>query len=349
MYADHVPLAEAMETLAVNVDVPPPLDGDDNARSRRQRPPGADGQPGNNPTNGTPVAQGGPGGAPPPAGAPGGGPRGQGGPGGPGGRGGFNRAQWNLAFFAGPTKSQVQQEIREFQSGDPDDDNKVYAYGVQMQMISNDTVTSIPDPRLQSWPGVKPPDPTAAPAVAAAAPTPTQPDGNAPDPVPAGPPTVHTYFDALAAGANIWIMAPGSWTPPVANAPPANSSIISAVKKLVSGSHGYVTQAIVLRAGRGGARGNTVANDNAWEDRMRNAINGLPPDERPEAIDQLNKEVDFRKSLAALPPDQRRKKMFEHFAERMLYGERLSRLSPIKRAQIYKRMVAMRSPDKVAQ
>jgi hypothetical protein len=115
----------------------------------------------------------------------------------------------------------------------------------------------------------------------------------------------------------------------------------------VGNSHGYVTQAIVLRSGRGGARG-AVANDDSWEDRMRNAINGLPADEKPDAIAQLNQEVDFRKSLAALPPEQRRQKMFQHFAEKMLYGERLSRLSPEKRAQAYKRMLAMRNPNNVA-
>ena len=76
---------------------------------------------------------------------------------------------------------------------------------------------------------------------------------------------------------------------------------------------------------------------------MRNAINGLPPDERPEALAQLSHEVDFRKQLRALPPAQRRQKMLQHFLERMLYGERLTRLSPVKRAQIYQRMVTMRA------
>src|SRR5476651_600335 len=36
MYVDHVPLAEAMETLAANVDVPPPSpDSDDGTRPNR--------------------------------------------------------------------------------------------------------------------------------------------------------------------------------------------------------------------------------------------------------------------------------------------------------------------------
>ena len=38
--------------------------------------------------------------------------------------------------------------------------------------------------------------------------------------------------------------------------------------------------------------------------------------------------------------------MMQHMMERMIYGERLSRLSPAKRAQIYQRMVSMRSAAK---
>ena len=56
MYVDHAPLAEAMETLAVNVDVPPPQDGgDDNGRPHRQPPAGVDGSATNNAPNAAPV------------------------------------------------------------------------------------------------------------------------------------------------------------------------------------------------------------------------------------------------------------------------------------------------------
>lgn len=350
MYVDHVPLAEAMETLAVNVDVPPPPDGDDNTRPRRDRLAGPDGQPS---TNAAPI----PAGQAPSTNAPPSPPQvadgtqagaNQGGPGGRGG-GGFNRgAQWNLAFFAAPTEAGVKQEIREFQSSDPNDDNKVYTFNTQMQLVSTESTTTAADPWQQSWSGEipvnKPPDPTATnSATTNAAPAP--PAAGQPD--PNTPPTVHTYFQALAQSANIWIMAPGSWTTP-ASVPPKNSSIVSAVKNLVSSAHGYVTQAIVLRAGRGGApgRGSFAGNDDAWADRMRNAINGLPPDERPEALDQLNQEIDFRKSLQTLPPEQRRDKFIAHSLERMLYGERLARMSPIKRAQAYQRLIANRTAAK---
>jgi hypothetical protein len=329
MYCDHVPLAEAMETLAANVDVPPPTD-DDGTRPRRNRPDGVAGAPNSN--------------SPPNGGAPGGP------PGGGGRGGGFGRAaQWNLAFFAAPTSAQVKQEISEFQTSDPNTDAKVYTYNTQLQLISSDDTSTAPDPRSQAWPGVKPVDPSATPAVAQANSTAPGQDGTAAtDPPVDTPPTVQTYFQSLAEAANIWIMAPGSWAPEVANPPPANSSIVSAVEKLVSNSRGVVTEALVLRTGRGGPRGGDASpgNDDAWADRMRNAINGLPPDERPDALDHLNQEIQFRKDIQALPPEQRRQKFMQHMMERMIYGQRLSRLSPVKRAQVYQRMLALRAAAK---
>jgi len=341
MYADHVPLAEAMEILAANVDVPPSADGDDDARPRRDRStptgdqPGGGGFFGSSPAGGGPVAGGTPGQ-----------PRGE------GGGGGFGRrAQWNLAFFVAPTTDQVKQEIRQFQSSDPDDSLKVYAYGTQMQMIASESTSITADPRLQSWPGVKPVDQTANPPDASAsdaADSTTAGDPAAP-PAPT-PPTVQTYLQAFAQAANIWIMAPGSWTPEVSSAPPPNPSIIRAVENFVSGSHGAVIQALVLRAGRGGARSEArtevAGDDDAWADRMRNAINGLPPDERPDALEHLKTELQFRKEIRALPPEQRRQKFFQHMAERMIYGERLSRLSPEKRAKVYQRMIGLRAAAK---
>ncbi len=344
MYADHVPLAEAMETLAANVDVPAPDPDDDNsARPNRDRSASA----GNRPGSFAGFIPGG------------GGPNGAGAPGGAaGGRGGFGgrRAEWNLAFFVAPTAAEVQQEIREFQSNDPDDSSKIYTYGTQVQLIASDSLTTAPDPRLQAWPGVKPVDPSATQVPAPPAPpadgTPTAATtsqaGNDPvDPPANTPPTIQTYLQDFAQASNIWIMAPASWASEVSSAPPPNSSIIRAIENFVNGSHGAVTEAFVLRAGRGGSRGGAVAGgDDAWADRMRNAINGLPPDERADALEQVTQEVKFRKDLRALPPEQRRQRMIQHMMERMLYGERLSRLSPEKRAKVYQRMLSMRATAK---
>ena len=110
MYVDHVPLAEAMETLAVNVDIPRPANRPDNGNGDRgrNRPDGAN--------------FGGP---------PGGGPPGGGGGGGRGGFGGGGfgggSAQWNLAFFVAPTSAQVKSEILSFEQDNRDDDTKIYS------------------------------------------------------------------------------------------------------------------------------------------------------------------------------------------------------------------------------
>jgi hypothetical protein len=241
---------------------------------------------------------------------------------------------------------QVRQEIRQFQASDSDDDAKVYTYGTQMQLIATESMEITADPRLQSWPGVKPTPPAPVDAQATTA-TPDQTGNGQADPPADTPPTIQTYLQAFAESSNIWIMAPGSWAPEIPNAPPPNSSIITALKNLVSGSHGAMTQAFVLRAGRGGARGGTrgdvAGNDDAWADRMRNAINGLPADERSDAVEQLNQEVQFRKDLRSVPPEQRRQKMRQHMMEKMVYGERLSRLSPEKRALVYQRMLTLRA------
>ena len=330
MYVDHVPLAEAMESLAANVDGRPP--GADRPR---------DGGPGGNASAGAP-----------PAGGPGaGGPPGDG-PGGPGGgrpgRGGFGGggAQWNLAFFVAPTAAQVKAEIQAFQSGNTDDDTKVYTYPTPYQFLASDTDMPAADPRVQTWPGYKAPDP-------AANPPPPATDGQAAPatPVPDGLPTLQTYLQAFAESSNIWIMAPGSWAPTVSNPPPPNSSIIRAIKNFVSNSHGAVTEAIVLRAGRGarggGNRGGGFGGDmEAMTDRMRNAINGLPEDARAGALDQLNQEMQFFQTVQAAPPDQRPQMIRDHMMAKMANDPRFARFSPEKRAQRYARAVANREAAK---
>jgi hypothetical protein len=142
-------------------------------------------------------------------------------------------------------------------------------------------------------------------------------------------------------------MVPGSWEPAV-SAPAPNASIIRAVKTLVSNAHGAVQQAIILRGpqqgrGPGGGGRGFGGGDTGWafmEDRMRNAINGLPADARPAAQDQLTKEVAFQKQMRGLPRDQRRAMMRQHFMDRI--GANDWRRSPEKRAQMYARAVSNR-------
>ncbi len=331
MYVDHVPLAEAMESLAANVtppqDATPPGQGDRPDRPNR---------PGGNDTN---AAPGGGAGGPPPGGRGG---RGFGG-GGFGGGGG----QWNLAFFVAPTSAAVKAEILAFESGSTDDDLKVYNYPTPLQMVSSGDDMPASDPRRQAWPGIKPADPATPPPAPPADGTNAAPDATATPPADATP-TVHTYLQAFAQSSNIWIMAPASWAPPVDKAPPENSSIIRAVKRLVSSARGSVTQAIILRWGRGGARapggggnrGGGFADMDATADRLRNAINGLPEDARADALTQLDQEVKFYHDVQAAPPEQRPQMMRDHMMQKMGNGN--NRLSPQKRAQRYARLVSNR-------
>jgi hypothetical protein len=259
-------------------------------------------------------------------------------------------AEWKLGFFAAPTSAAVKQEIRNFQAGSLGDDTKIYSYATPLQMLASgnsDADSDLPaaDPRLQSWPGYHPPPTPPAPAANAVGP-----DGQAQDaPAPPPPPsTVQDYLHAFAEEADILIMAPDAWAPNVP-APAPNSSIIHAVKNLVGRAHGSVELAIVLRSrerrpgGGGGQRGGGAGGDTGWaymEDRMSNAIQGLPEDARPGATAQLAQEVKFQKDVQAAAPDQRMAMMRQHFMNRM--GQNNWRRSPEKRAQMYARAVANR-------
>jgi hypothetical protein len=259
-----------------------------------------------------------------------------------------NGGQWKLGFFAAPSSSAVKNEISAFQSGNLGDDAKIFSFPTPLQMLDTDSEMPAADPRLQTWPGMQAPPPAPAPTAVA------DNSGNNPQtPAPAapadppGPPTVQDYFTAFAQGADIWIVAPGSWTPVVSKAPAPSSSIISAVENLVSTAHGSVQQAIILQArGRrqGGPRGGGGGGgDTGWvmtEDRIKNAINGLPEEARPQALAQLNAEVSFMKDVQAAPADQRRAMMRDHFTKRM--GNNNWRRSPEKRAQRYSNAVSNR-------
>jgi hypothetical protein len=258
-----------------------------------------------------------------------------------------NGGQWKLGFFAAPSSAAVKNEISAFQQGNLGDDAKIFSFPTPLQMLDNDSDMPAADPRLQAWPGMQAPPPAPTNAVADnSGNNPQNPPPAAPADPP-GPPTVQDYFTAFAQGADIWIVAPGSWTPVVSKAPAPSSSIISAVENLVDNAHGSVQPAIILQArGRrpGGPRGGGgFGGDTGWvmmEDRMKNAINGLPEEARPQALAQLNAEDAFRKDVQAAPPDQRQAMMRDHFMKRM--GNNSWRQSPEKRAQRYATAVANR-------
>jgi hypothetical protein len=231
-------------------------------------------------------------------------------------------AQWKLGFFAAATSGAVKQEITDFQNGASDDSVKVYSYPTMLQMVtSSQEDAPVADPRRQVWPGK---------AVA---------DNS-----------ISSYLDALAQSADIWIQAPADWSASVASAPSPNSSITGAVNAVVGRAHGSVTTALVLQARRRGFAGggdrrrggdmNDDASWNAMEDRVRNAINGLPADSQADALAQLDQETKFRADVKAAPPDQQRQMMRQHFAGR--FNGNMDRLSPQKRAARFQRMVAAR-------
>jgi uncharacterized membrane protein YgcG len=308
MYCDHVPLPEAMETLSVNVEEPPAADA------------------GNGNGNG------------------GGGRGGRG-----GGLGGGGGAQWHLAFFVAPTSDQVKAEVRSFTDGaDRDDDSlRSYSFPTPLNMISDES-TPVADPRLQTWPGVKlapapPPNADGTPA--------TGPDGQ-PLQAEAAPTTVQGYLRSFAEGADVWIIAPTAWDSPVATAPPPDSSIAAAIRHFVSRANGSVTEAIILRGreqrlaggdrprggGGGGFRGGGLDLD-MMENRVDNAINGLPKEMQPAARAKLADEKQTQKEMATLPFEERRQKMMSHFIELRMNGDNNWRRSPEKRAQMYARLV----------
>jgi hypothetical protein len=269
--------------------------------------------------------------------------------GGGGGRGGGFRggggAQWHLGFFVAPTSADVKQEIRTFTEGaDNAGDAHVYNYATPLTMLGDEDTVPVADPRKQVWPGLKmPPAPPVDPAAVAS---------GAPAPTPEEPPSsVQGYLRAFARQADVWIMAPASWDPPVKNPPPPSSSLISAIDRFVGNAHGAVREAIILRgrpprvAGdrpRGGGGGGGF-DTSMMEDRVDNAINGLPPEAQPAARQRLAEEKEFQKETASLPPDQRRDRMRKHFMERLMEGNNNWRRSPQKRAQMYARSVAARS------
>ena len=266
-----------------------------------------------------------------------------------GGADSFRGAQWHLGFFAAPNPAAVKEEIRGFQSGGSGDDSKVFTYPTPLQTLAGEEALPSSDPRLQNWPGLRPPTP--APATPGPASTDAPAGGDqTPDQLPAPPSTVQDYLDALAQAANIYVMVPTSWEPKISGPPSTGASISSAVRSVVSKAHGAMEEAFILvdrprgQRGGGGPRGGFGGGDNNWaatDDRLKNAINGLPAEARPAALAQLAQETDFHKQLAAAPPDQRRDLWRKHMMNRPGMFDNW-RMSPEKRSQMYQRAVSNR-------
>jgi hypothetical protein len=272
-----------------------------------------------------------------------------------GGRGGgFGRgAQWNLAFFVGPSSTKVKEMIGSFEKGDAGDNIKTYAYPTMLGFLAtsseDDAPTPTSDPRLQVWPGMKAQvvpvsTNTASPADATNTPPAATP--------PAPPDSVQGYLRTFAQASDVFIMSDSSWDPPVASPPPASSSMIGAIKSFVGRNHGAVTQAFVLRArgwrgpGGGGRGGFAGGDDTGWsmEDRMRNAANGLPESARASMLGQLDQMAKLRTEMQNAPPEQRQAMRRQQMESRIADNPDgpMRRWSPDKRAQFYQQMVSNR-------
>lgn len=236
----------------------------------------------------------------------------------------------------------MKAEIQAFEAGTADDTIRVYTYPTPLQTLATDDALPAADPRLQNWPGVKP---AAASTATAAAPGNGIAPGNQPAAAADPTPTVQTYLQAFAEAANIWIMAPSTWDTEVANPPAPSSSIISAVKNFVSRSHGTIVQAIILRAGRGGRGGGGGFGDmDAMNDRLENAIIGLPDDARADAQAQLDQQVKFFQDVRSAPPDQQQQMMRNHMMEMIANAAENAgaRRSPERMAKMFQMVVANR-------
>ena len=98
---------------------------------------------------------------------------------------------------------------------------------------------------------------------------------------------------------------PASWDHR-ATPPGPRSSIISAVKSLVSSADGAVEEAIILRGGHYAhgddhRHGFSDQDTELMEDREKSAIEGLPPEDQPAALASLNDEIKFQKDVRAAP------------------------------------------------
>jgi hypothetical protein len=272
--------------------------------------------------------------------------------------------QWKLGFFVGPSTTNVKETIHSFEAGITADTLKTYSYPTMLGMLTpggeDDAPAPVGDPRLQSWPGVKAPVQVVP---VSTNPTPPVPDAATPPPpgdnqpaTPASPDSVQSYLRTFAQASDIFIMSDSSWDPPVSSPPPASSSVISAIKNFVSHNHGTVAQAFILQArgqrgpGGGGFRrgGFAGGEDTGWstmEDRVRNAINGLPESARAGALSQLDQMEKLRKEMQNAPPEQRqimrRQQMEARIADNPGGGP-MGRMSPDKRAQRYQQMVSTR-------
>lgn len=211
-------------------------------------------------------------------------------------------ARWQLTYFIGPDKTAVSTAVSTFASGQRNEGWRRFYIGVPGMGDEPDTM---PDPRKDTW-AVK----------------------------EAKEPTLQGYLQEAAKNVAAAFYVPESFNPPVKSAP-RSGAITSALPRLASAAKAKYQEVFMLQgfgnrnadrgdrrdrgdrggddgeprfAGNfgGGDRGGRGGFDRtAFEERMQNEINKLPPAERAVAQQEHDERKRFFDAIKDLPQDQK--------------------------------------------
>ena len=205
--------------------------------------------------------------------------------------------RWRLTYIVGPDKGSLALALAGVAAGQRTEGWKSYFVPFQPMMLGQEEPDILPDPRKDTW-AVK----------------------------PATEQTLQAYLTQASRNVSASFLAPESWNPPV-KSPPAAGAINKALPKLVSEAKGQYQEVFLLqqreqRERRAGDRGEREAGDDgprfagnfgrggfdAMEERMRNEIAKLPPDQRSAAELEIETRKKIREEMKDLTPEQRRKR-----------------------------------------
>jgi hypothetical protein len=204
--------------------------------------------------------------------------------------------RWRLAYFVGPDKSTVNVALANF-TADQKNEGWRTVY-VPLVAPVGEELAVLPDPRKDSW-VVK-----------------TVQDA-----------TLQAYLTEAAKNVSASFLVPEGFNPAV-KSPPASGAISSALPKLVSAAKGKYEEVFILqgsnRQAEGGDRERRDRGDgetrfagnfgggfdrDAFEERIQNEINKLPPEERPAAQKEHEDQKQFFTALRDMSPEDRAKMM----------------------------------------
>jgi hypothetical protein len=213
-------------------------------------------------------------------------------------------SRWRLAYYVGPDKATVASALSTFTSGQRNEGWKM----IYLPLPNfGDEASRLGDPRDDTW-VVK----------------------------TASQPTLQGYLHEAAKNVSASFLVPNDFNPPV-NAPPKSGAISSALPKLASTAKAKYEEVFLLQNfsrqadgdrrdrtdgerrdrgddgeprfagnfGGGSSGGRSGFDRNAFEERIQNEINKLPPAERSMAQQEHDERKKFFDSLKDLTPEQR--------------------------------------------